>query len=95
VLEAAAILARLDATKFTALMPPAAVNGAGSEDADGLAPRGWRPRLEALRAVGCERIDSEYQPRFRTFQACLKDLPPALWQAERAVDRLWRERGST
>jgi hypothetical protein len=37
--DAAATLARLDA-----IMTAAAVNGAGSEGADELAPGGWRPR---------------------------------------------------
>jgi hypothetical protein len=57
-------LARLDAimaalaqvkAELAALMPPA-VNGAGSEGADDLAPRGWRAQTKALRAAGCERI---------------------------------------
>jgi hypothetical protein len=34
------------------------------------------PQIEALRAAGRERIYGEYRwPRFRTFQACPKDLP--------------------
>jgi hypothetical protein len=72
--EAAAILAWLDAimaelaqvkAELAALMPPA-VNGAGSEGADDLAPRGWRPRQRpsgrpAARAVTASTgsLDSE------------------------------------
>jgi hypothetical protein len=61
-------------TELAALMSPAAANGARSKGADDLAPRAWEAQIEALRAAGCERIYSAY-PRFRTIQACPKDLP--------------------